>query len=86
MNEYFSGFDNIGHNDLVTLIFLWIIPKSVSPALSLSLCGLLSITDDDDSGLWIVFPAYIVYAMGRDIISSLESAATLPKSRQSKSS
>lgn len=26
-NEAFSGFDNIGHNDLFTLIFLWIIPK-----------------------------------------------------------
>lgn len=26
-NEAFSGFDNIGHNDLLTLIFCWIIPK-----------------------------------------------------------
>ncbi|KAI1755500.1 hypothetical protein F4782DRAFT_407188 [Xylaria castorea] len=25
--EYFSGFDNIGHNSLVDLIFLWIIPN-----------------------------------------------------------
>ncbi|KAK5716270.1 hypothetical protein LTS12_027777, partial [Elasticomyces elasticus] len=29
MNEYFSGFENIGHNDLVTLIFLWIIPNGL---------------------------------------------------------
>ncbi|OAA39538.1 C6 transcription factor [Beauveria brongniartii RCEF 3172] len=27
LNEYYSGFDNIGHNDLSSLIFLWIIPK-----------------------------------------------------------
>ena len=27
LNEYFSGFDNIGHNDISSLIFLWIIPK-----------------------------------------------------------
>jgi hypothetical protein len=26
-NEYYSGFDNIGHNDVLSLIFLWIIPK-----------------------------------------------------------
>lgn len=26
-NEYFSGFDNIGHNDFLSLLFLWIIPK-----------------------------------------------------------
>lgn len=27
MCEYFSFFDNIGHNDLKNLVFLWIIPK-----------------------------------------------------------
>ncbi|KAF8864209.1 hypothetical protein BDZ45DRAFT_669772 [Acephala macrosclerotiorum] len=27
MNEYYSGFDNIGHNKFVDLIFLWIIPN-----------------------------------------------------------
>ena len=27
LNEYFSGFGNIGHNDISSLIFLWIIPK-----------------------------------------------------------
>lgn len=43
MNEYFSGFDNIGHNDIITLIFLWIIPKSVS-LLSLSLSGTLPLS------------------------------------------
>ena len=26
-NEFFSGFDNIGHNDPLSLLFLWIIPK-----------------------------------------------------------
>lgn len=27
LNEYYSGFSNIGHNDLLSLVFLWIIPK-----------------------------------------------------------
>lgn len=27
LNEYFSGFDNIGHNSVQSLIFLWIIPN-----------------------------------------------------------
>jgi hypothetical protein len=26
-NEYYSGFDNIGHNSLIDLVFLWIIPN-----------------------------------------------------------
>lgn len=26
-NEFFSGFENIGHNDPLSLLFLWIIPK-----------------------------------------------------------
>ncbi|KAG6008604.1 hypothetical protein E4U21_004244 [Claviceps maximensis] len=26
-NEYFSGFANVGHNDLSALVFLWIIPN-----------------------------------------------------------
>lgn len=29
LNEYFSGFANIGHNDPVNLLFLWVIPKYV---------------------------------------------------------
>ena len=27
LNEYYSGFENVGHNDPISLIFLWIIPK-----------------------------------------------------------
>ncbi|KAI9717784.1 MAG: hypothetical protein M1812_004513 [Candelaria pacifica] len=27
LNEYCSGFDNIGHNDFFSLVFLWIIPN-----------------------------------------------------------
>jgi hypothetical protein len=27
LNEAFSGFENIGHNSLWDLTFLWIIPK-----------------------------------------------------------
>jgi len=27
LNEYYSSFDNIGHNSVFDLILLWIIPK-----------------------------------------------------------
>ena len=27
LHEHFGGWDNVGHNDLFDLIFLWIIPK-----------------------------------------------------------
>ncbi|KAF7588462.1 hypothetical protein BBP40_005688 [Aspergillus hancockii] len=29
LNEVFSGFDNIGHNDTITLIFYWVIPNGL---------------------------------------------------------
>jgi len=32
MNEYYSGFDNIGHNTIIDLIPLWIIPKYAPPS------------------------------------------------------
>ncbi|KJR81400.1 uncharacterized protein SPSK_01235 [Sporothrix schenckii 1099-18] len=53
LNEYFSGFDNIGQNDIYALIFLWIIPN----------------------GLWLVFPTYMVYRIGSEVIDVLASTA-----------
>ncbi|GES60813.1 C6 transcription factor [Aspergillus terreus] len=29
LNEFFSGFANIGHNDALTLVFLWIVPNGL---------------------------------------------------------
>ncbi|KAI1343694.1 hypothetical protein F5Y15DRAFT_411550 [Xylariaceae sp. FL0016] len=54
LNEYFSGYDNIGHNSLQDLIFLWIIPN----------------------GAWLVFPTYMIYIMGIEIVDGLASAST----------
>ncbi|KAI1799539.1 hypothetical protein F4811DRAFT_93480 [Daldinia bambusicola] len=54
LQEYFSGFDNIGHNSVPDLILLWIIPN----------------------GLWLIFPAYIIYVMGGEIIEGLSAAST----------
>ncbi|CAF9909102.1 hypothetical protein IMSHALPRED_007605 [Imshaugia aleurites] len=51
-NEYFSGFENIGHNDPLSLLFLWIIPN----------------------GLWLLFPSYMIYEFGRDILHGLSIA------------
>ena len=53
LNEYFSGFDNIGHNGPRDLIFLWIIPN----------------------GGWLVFPAYMIYVMGGEIVEGLTAAS-----------
>ncbi|RYP71012.1 hypothetical protein DL771_005107 [Monosporascus sp. 5C6A] len=53
LNEYFCGFDNIGHNSARDLIILWIIPN----------------------GLWLVFPAYMIYVMGGEIVEGLTAAS-----------
>ncbi|EHY54566.1 hypothetical protein HRR83_004313 [Exophiala dermatitidis] len=53
LNEYFSGFANIGHNTLGNLILLWIIPN----------------------GLWLVFPSYIIYVLGSEMIQRMDGAA-----------
>ncbi|KAI1097283.1 hypothetical protein F4804DRAFT_328052 [Jackrogersella minutella] len=54
LQEYFSGFDNIGHNSLQDLILMWIIPN----------------------GLWLIFPSYMIYAMGSEIVDGLTVAST----------
>ncbi|OTA66518.1 hypothetical protein K449DRAFT_390954 [Hypoxylon sp. EC38] len=54
LNEYFSGFDNIGHNSLQDLVLLWIIPN----------------------GLWLIFPTYLIYVMGSEIVEGLTVAST----------
>ncbi|KAL2020019.1 hypothetical protein VTK56DRAFT_8922 [Thermocarpiscus australiensis] len=55
LNEYYSGFDNIGHNLPWDLIVLWIIPN----------------------GAWLVFPTvFMVYGMGKEIISGLTQASS----------
>ncbi|KAI1457203.1 hypothetical protein F4805DRAFT_457960 [Annulohypoxylon moriforme] len=56
LNEYFSGFDNIGHNSLEDLILLWIIPN----------------------GLWLIFPTYMIYVMGGEIVEGLTNASASP--------
>ncbi|KAK3681781.1 hypothetical protein B0T22DRAFT_301476 [Podospora appendiculata] len=53
LNEYFSGFDNIGHNSPLDLLFLWIIPN----------------------GAWLVFPSYMIYSLGSEIVDGLAGAA-----------
>lgn len=56
LNEYFSGFDNIGHNSREDLILLWIIPN----------------------GLWLIFPTYMIYSMGSEIVTGLTNASAAP--------
>jgi hypothetical protein len=50
LNEYFSGFANIGHNSAFNLVLLWIIPN----------------------GLWLIFPVYIIYVLGAEILEAMD--------------
>lgn len=36
------------------------------------------------SGLWLVFPGYMMYVFGQEILSALESAPPRPKAGRSK--
>ncbi|KLU87242.1 hypothetical protein MAPG_06243 [Magnaporthiopsis poae ATCC 64411] len=49
LNEWWSGFDNIGHNTAWDICFLWVIPN----------------------GMWIVFPGYLIYTLGTEILDGL---------------
>ncbi|KAK4953653.1 hypothetical protein LTR10_008256 [Elasticomyces elasticus] len=51
--EAYSGFDNIGHNNMVRIIFVWIIPN----------------------GFWLVFPLYMAYIFGTEILRGLNIGA-----------
>ncbi|KAF4631082.1 hypothetical protein G7Y89_g7050 [Cudoniella acicularis] len=46
LNEYFSGFENIGHNKFMDLVLLWIIPKPYSTPHPSRLSNLKNITSD----------------------------------------
>lgn len=72
LNEYFSGFDNIGHNPPMTLLFLWIIPKFVT---SWPLKKRLSVVANSCSGAWLVLPTYMIYVMGGDILDAFALAS-----------
>ncbi|KAG2174397.1 hypothetical protein INT43_004420 [Umbelopsis isabellina] len=50
LNDACSGWSHTRHNDLQSLILLWVIPN----------------------GAWIVFPAFIVLALGKDLKSRLQ--------------
>lgn len=76
LNEAFSGengWGGIAHNDFKTILLLWIIPKYE--------CSLLQvfrrvITDLDNSGAWLIFPAYMSYVFGLEILEGLEMATS----------
>ncbi|EXJ85575.1 hypothetical protein A1O1_05940 [Capronia coronata CBS 617.96] len=54
LNEYFSGFANIGHNTLSNLLLLWVVPN----------------------GLWLIFPTYIIYVLGKELLENVEGIAS----------
>lgn len=71
LHEYFSGFDNIGHNPPLRLFFLWIIPKYVPPPDQ----RVKWMDADLVSGAWLVLPTYMIYVMGRDILDTFAIAS-----------
>ncbi|RMZ85791.1 hypothetical protein DV737_g362, partial [Chaetothyriales sp. CBS 132003] len=54
LNEYFSNFENIGHNSASTLLWLWIVPN----------------------GAWLVFPGWMTYVFGREIVAAMNEAGS----------
>ena len=71
MNEYYSGFENIGHNKAIDLILLWIIPKSVLSSADVWYGPHLT----RYSGAWLVLPSYMIYLTGAEILQGLTIAA-----------
>ncbi|GJC86022.1 hypothetical protein ColLi_08860 [Colletotrichum liriopes] len=66
-NEYFSGFDNIGHNPPMDLLFLWIIPK-------------VSWADwGYGSGAWLLGSGYMIFSLGSEIVDGLALASKTTK-------
>ncbi|MCJ1407731.1 hypothetical protein MMC19_001802 [Ptychographa xylographoides] len=61
LSEYFSGFGSIGHNDALSLVFLWIIPN----------------------GAWLVFPGYMMYVLGQEMLEAMAVASGNPYSQTS---
>ncbi|KAH7162239.1 hypothetical protein B0J13DRAFT_4103 [Dactylonectria estremocensis] len=56
-HEYYTGFDNVGHNSTFDLITLWILPN----------CP------------WIIFPTYMVWTIGGNILDGLTLASGASK-------
>ncbi len=70
LNEYCSGFKNIGHNTWGDLTLLWIIPKWV-------FCRIIFFIQADvfSSGAWLVLPSYMIYVSCSEIVQGLNIAA-----------
>jgi hypothetical protein len=85
--EYYSGFDNIGHNTAKDLLLLWIIPKYASSSFPLYIPqpprdqGHRNRRNEHAtgwltdmilySGAWLVGPTIIIYELGSEIVNHL---------------
>ena len=78
-NEYFSGFDNIGHNAAASLIFLWIIPKCVSLVHRSRHLWPRLVLIKIVSGAWLIGSTYMIYTIGTEILDGLEVASHAKK-------
>jgi hypothetical protein len=86
-NEYYSNFSNIGHNNAIDLIFLWIIPKSVPFSLSPKLfkawahrkCSILIQFFPLFSGAWLVGSSIMIWEFSGNILDGLEAASDRSK-------
>lgn len=78
LNEYFSGFDSIGHNDAQTLLIYWIIPNGmwVTPTLTPMLSCLTH------TGIWLVVPSLILRLFARDVVQGLKTGQNIGKKYQ----
>ncbi|KAG6250071.1 hypothetical protein E4U23_001683 [Claviceps purpurea] len=75
-NEYFSGFENVGHNEFVDLLLMWILPKYVYLFHRILVLFLFAnLLGAAASGAWLVGSAYMIWSMGSEILNKLEHTA-----------
>ena len=77
-NEYFSGFKSIGHNDWFTIFLFYGVMKYVQYPNRLPKSSVLIL----NSGLWVIFPAYMTVVFGSDILQALDDAAEVSEKEE----
>lgn len=75
MQEYYCNFCAVGHNDLQTLIFLWILPNGYVSQVFADPERIIVLV----YRLWLIVPAYIISVFGSELSSSLQFTAKAKK-------
>ena len=82
-NEICSGFEGVKHNNFLTLLAVWIIPRYVHRHTCIGIS--MRATDHADSSMWLVFPIYMIYDFSISILKGLAIASGDTSSAPAKS-